>query len=214
LDPTSALRPDSFRYLALIVVPGAIGVGPYVFVAAEFLEALRPFWNEHSFAFAGVVGVAVIALGFILEDIGSRIEAGIIDPALRHEFPSLSLTWERYLQLQIGDEYIGQRYLRGVVLRMKFELSLAPALLVCGMGLMWLAALRTDMSGAHVGALASFLFLMAFGAVTEAESSARILARTRELLVDAADKAAAVSQRARSAALPGEATTQAGATGA
>jgi len=185
-DLTSAFKSELFRPVVTLVIPGAIAAGPYMAVAVRVTTGVQEFLESHS-GLAWVCGLGVaVAAGLILENIGSRLEASFIDDWLEHKLPGSRATWREYLSLKMTDEFVGQRYLRTVLLRMKFELSMAPAVAIAGLGLGWLQAVAPW--GAVLGPVGPILAggVIAAWFLVEAFSSARVLADTRKLLVIAA----------------------------
>src|ERR1700733_7814336 len=77
-----------------------------------------------------LLALACIAAGLLVEDIGSRIESRFLDKRLGTQpgFSTHSDEWNQYLRLVFKAEPVGQRYLRAILLRFKFELGTAIAL--------------------------------------------------------------------------------------
>jgi len=184
MDISSALKNEIFRPLTTIVVPGAFAVGPFVLITGYYVAPLHSFWVTNPNAFVSALSIVVIAAGLILEDIGSGIEV-IWDKCLKGTMPDREATWNKYLKMKITDEFVGQRYLRTIMIRFKFELSMAPALLVFLLGLLWVNALYGMWNAAAmsfvsllVSALSAFLFW-------ESYDSSRLLGKIHQALVDA-----------------------------
>jgi hypothetical protein len=57
-----------------LLVPGATAVAPYALVARQENPTISVFYERHPVLATIVLAVAVLAAGFVLEDIGSRIE--------------------------------------------------------------------------------------------------------------------------------------------
>ena len=77
----------------------------------------------------------MLFVGLLLEDFGSYIEVRLFDAAL-NQFTSEehSRNWYQYLRTVFKDEPVGVRYMRTVLLRMKFELGAAAGLAVAAAG--------------------------------------------------------------------------------
>src|SRR5207245_3973826 len=86
--------------------------------------------------------ITVIAIGLILENLGGRIEA-VWDKFINRNNNGHKDKLEAYLRLKVESEFVGQRYLRTVLVRMKFELAMLPALVSFAFGLIWLQSLYT-----------------------------------------------------------------------
>jgi hypothetical protein len=182
MDLISAFKSELFRPLATILVPGTIAFSPFLVVAVHYNPELPAFWNRHGAAFAALFVMAVTSVGFVLENVGTRIEKGW-DAHLSSIEPRHMRDWLRYLQLDLRDEVVGQRYLRGVVTRMKFELACAPALLIGSLGLVWANALLNRWRWGGVLLLVSFAVLTSAFLLYESHSSAKVAASTRRLIL-------------------------------
>jgi hypothetical protein len=90
------------------------------------------------------------------------------------------------------DEVIGQRYLRNLITRFKFELSMAPALLLTWGGLLWLNRLYGVWSGCAFFWISAVVLLPMAYLFWESYHSAKLLARTRRLIIGAVRQEAAV----------------------
>jgi len=181
VDFVSAVRSDVLRPVLTYLIPGAFALGPYLLVTAYYIPAVPRFWNEHSTAFGLIVTLIVIFVGAVIEDVGTRIEL-LWDRRLIRDGRD---NWQDYLKLHTQDEVVGQRYLRGVLMRLKFELSMVVALPIMGAGLTWINYLY------QFSSWLSFAFIVIAVAIAEGylawESfqSARLLHGTRQLVIDA-----------------------------
>jgi hypothetical protein len=133
-----------------------------------------------------VLLVAAIMVGLLLEDVGSRVEAELWDNRLKRRDPNFGGYWDSYLRLEYekDKEPLGQHYMRTILLRMKFELSFAIALLIALPGFVVMSvavhsggALAISLESVGLAAVSAYLFYESF-------SSAAVLARVRKLLVE------------------------------
>jgi hypothetical protein len=178
LDLIAGLKSELFKPLVTLLVPGAIAVGPYVLVAHGRIPACETFWKEHSVAFVSVVLIGVIAAGLVLENIGSRIESGW-DKLLGRKIKGFEDDWHAYLRLRNTDDVVGQRYLRTILTRMKFELSAAPALVFHIFGMVWVKWLFDVPGWLDLIIIILFLIVLTIYLVWESFSSAKVLAKVR-----------------------------------
>jgi hypothetical protein len=144
-DFFSAFGSEFFRPLATLVLPGAIAITPSIVALYWTLIPFRQFVDgNHAETIGGVVIVCVF-VGLVLEDWGSRLETYVdsIHAAQdrgenvhwyntwRFAFnpPSgrLENEWYSYLRLAFKSEPVGHRYMRTLVLRLKFELGCSVA---------------------------------------------------------------------------------------
>lgn len=129
MDLEKAASNEVFRPLVSIAVPGGIALAPYVIVAEHYITDIATFWHDHDAAFTAIIIGLVLAVGLMLEDVGALIEIGF-DSLLEWKKKNQFENWQKYLKLRTKDEYIAQRYIRTLVTRLKFEMSMAPAI-VC-----------------------------------------------------------------------------------
>jgi len=182
MNIVTGLRNELFRPLVQILVPGTVALAPYALIAAYYNPKLYSFWDKHANTFGVLALVAVIAAGFLLEDIGSKIELHW-DKVLNKEREDHNADWKRYLSLRLKDEIIGQRYLERVVLRMKFELSLVPALVLALLGILWLNLVTSYWSWLAVVIAALLMCLLIWFVWTESYKSANVASETRKVIL-------------------------------
>ena len=186
MDLFGGLRSEIFRPLVTLVIPGAIATSPWWGVLFSWFPDIRAhFAAQPSAAWVIVLGTA-LAAGLVLENLGSRIEVGwdrLLDKRSKDQHTAV---WQRYLCVQTPDHLVASRYLRTILLRLKFELSMAPALFLASIGLLvW--HFRTAVLGpnylffcfAPAAACIYFLF--------ESYDSARVLSSTRSHLIASLD---------------------------
>jgi hypothetical protein len=185
VDISSAFKSEIFRPLATIVVPGFLALAPYVVVLGYYVPAVPQFWNDHDGAFITVFSVAVLAAGLILEGLGALIETKVLDGSLGRSNPAHAMEWDQYLQLRIKDEMIAQRYLRTVLVHLKFELAMIPAIVSLWSGLLWINCIHSVWSRWGVSFVSLFLLAVVIYLVWESFQSAATLAKTRKLILEA-----------------------------
>lgn len=187
MEVTSAFKSEVFRPIVTLVIPGAIATAPYILVAANYFPQVMTFWNEHPSAFVAVLVITVLAVGLVLENLGSFLEWNVFDEILDRKDQNHKSNWEEYLKLWLNDEIIGQRYLRQSLTRLKFELSMVPALFFFFCGLLWTNRLYQLWRTSRFIWLSCVILIVAILMLIEAYRSARNLARTRELIIEASN---------------------------
>src|SRR5687768_5795190 len=103
MDLLSAFKSEIFRPLVTLVVPGAIGVSPYILLLHYYVDRVAYFSEDHPTAFGLVVSVAVLAAGLIMEDLGAVIETKIWDNAKDSKDSTRQQTWNSYMKLALKD---------------------------------------------------------------------------------------------------------------
>lgn len=132
------VRPDLLRPFTVTFIPGAFAILPWVILLHIQYAQLGAYRLESPSAFYFALACAAITVGIFLEEFASIIETQCWDKrlAVLEEFKDkFKPTWDAFLNLQYEHEPIGLRYLRSVVLAMKFttHFMLATVFATCGM---------------------------------------------------------------------------------
>jgi hypothetical protein len=183
MDFTSAFKSELFRPLVTLFIPGGIAAAPYFLLAGFYAPGTRAFWDDHPSITVAVVVGCIVAAGLVLENWGSRLET--LWDRLLNKTGEHRDTWNDYLGLRLKDEIVGQRYLRTLVLRMKFELAMVPGLL-CGVaGCLWLDRVQRFWPFRERWLwLGGAIIIVYF--VWESFDSAKVIGATRRIVVRAA----------------------------
>jgi hypothetical protein len=185
LDFISAFKSELFRPLATLVVPGGVAIGPYVLVVGYYFPGVTLFWREHPSAFVAILVICIVAVGLIVEDLGAFIERDLWDGRLAKENDDHPDHWEQYLKLRLNDEIVGQRYLRTLLTRMKFELAMVPSFFFFWCGLLWLNRLYGLWRPSRFVLLSGVLLIVTIYLLLESYRSASVMSATRTLVVQA-----------------------------
>ncbi|MFN2511010.1 MAG: hypothetical protein ABR568_06140 [Pyrinomonadaceae bacterium] len=185
MDFISAFKSELFRPLATLVVPGGVAIGPYVLVVGYYFPGVISFWRDHPSAFVAILVICIVAVGLIVEDLGAFIERDLWDSKLAKANEDHSDHWEQYLKLRLNDEIVGQRYLRTLLTRMKFELAMVPAFFFFWCGLLWLNRLYGLWRPSRFALLSGVLLVVTIYLLLESYRSASVMSATRTLLVQA-----------------------------
>jgi len=185
MDLAAPFKKEVLRPFTTLVVPGAIATGPFTLVLGDKVPAVAKFWLEHPYPFIALLVISLLAAGFIIDDVGANIEAYVWDRILLRRDPEHNNNWQRYLKLQIKDELVAQRYLDDKVIQFKFELAMATALVVFWLGLGWLQALHRMWSNSGFALVTLLVFAGATYLLWESLQSAKLLSRTRALILKA-----------------------------
>jgi hypothetical protein len=182
MDVTNALRGDAFRPFATLVAPGAFGVLPFAYYFYGRVADARAFWDLHPVATGMALFIGSLAAGLVFENIGARIEVWI-DRRIAKVDKAHFEYWQRYLLLVLEPEPIGQRYLRTLLFRMKFELGILGSLPAQALG--WLLVLTATGTSVVVRiAVMAGCAVVAVWFYLEAIDSARNLSVLRRRIVD------------------------------
>jgi hypothetical protein len=188
MDKLSSLNLSFDRVLIQLIIPGLIAIFPWflLFINSHY-NANSYFHNNSTITITTLTFLALIA-GLLLENFGGRIEIMWFDVLNKRKDPNYMTIWNKFLQLNYdGKEPIGHRYIRNIVLRMKFELSAGIALIPMSVGLEMLHKEKNIFSNGFIAFLVIYLvpwLIAIYIVVIEARSSSKVLAETRKLLVE------------------------------
>ena len=153
----SAFTSEVFRPLVTLLIPGAIAISTWFIGLLWHFHDLRTLvFNNH--AEVGIVLVlAMTFAGLVLEDMGARVET-CFDSRKGKQDGKHSDNWYAYLRSAFKADPIGRRYVRSLVLRLKFELGIAFAMVSAGAGLLWLWSMGLSCKAVLIAELLCVLF--------------------------------------------------------
>jgi hypothetical protein len=179
----SAFGSEVFRPLATIIIPGAMAISTWFIVLLNRFPSFRNLVATNHTETSLILALTSIAMGLLVEDIGSRIESRWFDKHLTGKpgFSRHHEKWNRYLRLTFSTEPVGQRYLRTILLRFKFEVGTAIALLLSSPGLF-----LTGLASWWTFLWFSVCVAIALGLLFEARCSHQVLSRVRHEILEGA----------------------------
>jgi len=177
----SAFTNDVFRPLATLLIPGAIGISTWFIALVWHFPQLGDLVRANHSDTGLVVLLVTIFAGMVFEDFGARWEVQLDRWADRRTSGEHTKNWWKYLRTAFKSDPIGRRYARTLVLRLKFELGTAFAMISAGIGLVWLAFL--GLSPLPLTCLALVSLLLSFWGFNEAKETHRVLSKTRAALL-------------------------------
>lgn len=176
------------RILIQILVPGLVCIIPYFLIFLNQFQSETAFLVDNPNVLIFLVTIVGVIAGFILENIGSMIEVYVYDPINKKKFEDYESTWEKFLLLNYdGVEPIGHRYVRNILIRMKFELSMGIAIIPMAIGFVILDFQHLLISSLIIKGLLFYiipLYSSMYVLIFEAYNSSKVLASKRKLLVD------------------------------
>jgi hypothetical protein len=184
MDFTSSLKSEIFRPFSILIIPGAVDIFPYIFVLWNTYPNAAIFVEKYPSHTIVLFLIAVVAIGLVLEDFGSFFESLVYDKILNKQDPDHLKNWHKYLGLAFEIEPVGHRYIRTIVLRLKFELSFAFACILFWLGLLWLKILDILIIPMGFLYLSIILFLIVAYLFWEGYSSAKVLSETRRDIIE------------------------------
>ena len=187
MDISSPLKADVLRPLLTWLVPGAVLIAPYLLLLGAIYPEVSSFAASNSVITALLCFFAALAGGVVLENLGSIIEVQIWDALLEHKTGWQNSVWLEYLQLVHEKEPIAQRYLRTVVMRMKFELSFSLALIGSWLGTIILHDRQHIFTDGGLLLFSFVVLVLAAYLLWESGRSAEVLTNLRALMVTGMD---------------------------
>lgn len=188
MDKLTSLNLTLDRVIIQLVIPGLVAFLPWFIFFINHHVSLNNYLSQNAPITITTVTVVSLIVGLFLENFGGRIEILWFDRMNLKSDPEYKIIWDKYLVLDYqNSEPVGQRYLRNILLRMKFELSLGIAILFMIIGLFVLqndtVIIESTFWRRVILYLLPFLTSLYLLCV-EARSSSKVLARTRKLLVE------------------------------
>lgn len=182
MDPVSGLKGELFRPLTTVLVPGVVAVAPFAAMAFKRFPQLEPLFTS-TLGMGTLILFMGVLFGMLMEDFGSRIEIYLWRWFSGND--ERDKDWAMYLQLKTKDEIIGQRYLKTVHMRLKFELSMIPALVVFGVGANMYNHYYGNVAQDHMMWASILLAVLVVYLIYESNSSIVVLANTRKHVIAA-----------------------------
>ena len=137
----SAFTTEVFRPIATLLIPGAIGISTWFIRLMWQFSDVRAMVGESHTETILLLLRAMIFSGLVLEDFGTRWETFMDECADGCTDNMNRIQWNQYLRTAFVADPIGRRYIRTLVLRLKFELGIAFAMASAAIGLVWLSRL-------------------------------------------------------------------------
>lgn len=182
MDLSSVFKTEVFRPVVITIVPGVTAIVPYIFVIDSYFPSVRTTAASHETMAIVLIVLAAIAIGLILEDLGSRIEM-LIWQKIKDTSGKDDQNWYMYLRTCFKNKPIGHKYTGDIVLRMKFENSFCPALIIFCVGLIWLRCICYIKATVPITVTIIVLIFICVYLVYESWTGSKLLLKLREELL-------------------------------
>jgi hypothetical protein len=180
----SAFTSEVFRPLVTLLIPGAIAISTWFIALLWQFPVLRKTVYDNHAETGFALAFAMTFAGMVLEDLGTRVEKRL-DDKRNDKTGNHNANWFAYLRTAFVTDPIGRRYIRTLVLRLKFELGAGFAMVFAALGILWLWYLGLSYQAALInlgicGAFAIWLFMEACSThKTLADNHANLLGEIR-----------------------------------
>ena len=125
---TGAFHSEVFRPIVSLVVPGFFATFTTSIVVWQKIKFVPMFVDSHPGTAAITMFLVILTAGMTTEDIGAHLERNFDERLCKvNGYEQHNEEWYDYLRLAFEREPIGHRYLRSLVLRLKFELGMTIA---------------------------------------------------------------------------------------
>lgn len=128
--------------------------------------------------------MVVVGAGLLLENLGSLIESRVYDKRLERSNLDHLKNWRTYLGLAFEHEPVGHLYLRTIVIRMKFELSMGVAIPFFWLGVCWLRCIGVVLIPLRFYYVTVGLFVLLLYFLWEGYQSASLLSQIRKDVIE------------------------------
>ena len=162
MDKLTSLNLSFDRVLIQLVIPGLIAIFPwFIFFLNVHAHAKSYLHSNTNVTILAIIFLSLIT-GLIIENMGGRLEVWWLDERNKKKYKNYGDIWDKFLLLVYEkNEPVGQRYLRNILLRMKFELSTAIAMIPLSRSVFWGPMAVAIMGGLIVATGLTLLFLPA-----------------------------------------------------
>ena len=176
---TAAFQSEVFHPIATLVVPGFFAISTAAVAVWQRFPIIAKWAEQHSGVATTTAILIVLTCGLVSEDLGARLEQ-FFDQRLKHEagYEKHYEEWFKYLRIAFDKEPVGHRYLKTLVLRLKFELGMTIASVPFAIGALCLQAPCRWRIGIFCFAIIAFAFFW-----LEAKSSNKALSELRRELL-------------------------------
>ena len=137
MDISNAFKKEVFRPVVITLIPGTFSLAPFIIFFYINNSQLSTIIDGNLLGASLVYVFISIAIGMVLEDIGSRIEVSFGKQVSKNESDYMD-NWDKYLRTHFEKRPVGEEYISSVVMRMKFELSFSVALILMEIGIVLL----------------------------------------------------------------------------
>lgn len=165
------------RSLLVVLVPGIVALAPWLLWLVRDYASIAELYREFPQAVAAAAFAAVVVFGTTVESLNSYLED--LWDAERETQWAVRANWYDYLARSFDHEPVGYTYLSRMITTMYFELGMAWAIAIAGLGVMMFISTSPVVSLFGLGVAAAAAILAPWLAVTAAKDTHEVLCRVR-----------------------------------
>jgi hypothetical protein len=190
MEPLKSIKFDIDRIILQLVIPGLFSALPFFLLFINSHADVKEYFIKSEGICSAAIFIIALTFGLILEDLGSWVEDMIFDFYHRkyekEDKRDVNKEWDQYLTLEISDQtdVVAQRYLRTILIRMKFEYSFSISLVVMIIGLVFLNSKIHFLSDNFILICVVIPILLSGYLMWEAKNSTELLIKIRKLILD------------------------------
>jgi len=193
MEPLKSIKLDIDRILLQLLIPGIFAGLPFFLIFLNTYPDAMIIFKKSEGMCTTVLFIISITIGLFLEDLGAIIEYRFdkrnIIKYKRDENRDTENEWHQYLQLNISSEkcdIVAQRYVRSILIRMKFELSFCVSLIIMSIGLLILNLQISFIDSWFIFIILCILLPLVLSTylLWEIRNSTRLLIKVRKLILE------------------------------
>lgn len=188
METLKEIKFDIDRIILQLFIPGIFVVVPFFLLFVQSFASIKEYFLKSEGITTVALFILSITVGLILEDFGSLIEVKFWDALNKKKYPEIDDEWEAYLKLDLPSncDLVAQRYLRTILVRMKFELSFSISLILMTIGLI---ILNLNFPFSNFGLPFYFYgiilpLIIASYVLYESKISSELMLKTRKKIID------------------------------
>jgi hypothetical protein len=180
----STLKGEYARTLLLILIPGAIALEPFAIILYKFQRVQIPQLSDYIVLVAIIYVVTSIFVGFIIQDIASRIEIKLDKRYCKRnsiKIEDFYEAFELYLFNKKEEDYIITHYYRSMLIRLRFELHTSASIIIMLFGSLIRVFIEKDFKIDYLSSIWFILICLSiiFYLLFEAKEGVKLLYKLR-----------------------------------
>jgi len=166
-----------------LLLPGATVLAPWIIWLPLHFSRLKQYGLDNTVIVSVGLFLCALLAGRVVAHLGSWWEAQINDRIISSKDPKHIENWYKYLRLAFVTEPVGVRYMRDVLVSLKFELNEGVALLITTIESWVIWYLDPNFDALRASVLSFVMLVIAAYLLFDSYHSSKILSKVREELI-------------------------------